>query len=39
MNLKYMNVSLFEMLQEKIDFFTIFNFFFLDVPVLRNAYY
>ncbi len=32
MNLKYMNVSLFDMLQEKFNFFTIF-IFFLDVPV------
>ncbi len=32
MNLKYMKVSLFEMLLEKMNFFTIFNLF-LDLPV------
>ncbi len=31
MNLKYMKVSLFEMLQEKMNFITIY--IFLDVPI------
>ncbi len=37
MNLKYMNISLFEISKEKINFFTIFTFF-LDVTVYTHTH-